>query len=205
MEGEYIFKRFRMPFPEAVDGDGDVSEDGEVRAKVASLGVKDNENHLIVKGEVGRHDVIVSEWNHNALIGQVQPPVGKGVVYEDGDDLIAEIEYFLELEHAKNAFTRVKKLGSMAEWSIGFKADRLEFVRDPETPDDPLEAVYITHLYGVGVREVSPVGVGAGVDTRTLAVKNMGRPDMVKAASLENRYRSLKTRENFLRSLRNDS
>ena len=205
MEGEYIFKRFRMPIPES-DGGGDVSDTGEVRAKVASLGVKDNENHLIVKGEVGRHDVIVSEWNHNALIGAViQPPVGRGVIFEDEDDLIAEIEYFLEIEHAKNAFQRVKKLGTMAEWSIGFKADRLEFVRDPDTPDDPRAAVYITHLYGVDVKEVSPVGVGASPDTRTLAVKNHGRPDMVKAASLENLYRSLKTRENFLRSMRNDS
>jgi HK97 family phage prohead protease len=138
---------------------------GIVVAKFATLNVKDFDDDLTLKGafEEGAA-VAISAYGHRSWSGSM--PVGKGAIRTDGDDVLMEGQFFLNTSAGKETFEVVKEMGAQQEWSYGF---------------DILEGGLLTEeLRQKGVRrvlkklkvyEVSPVLVGAGVDTTTLSVK----------------------------------
>lgn len=157
-------KRFQ-PTIKALD------EQGAVSFVVATLNDIDKDGDVTLPGYFGeQHTVMVPvhDWNH--------VPIGKGRIYEQGDEAIAEVKLNLAIPAAKDWHEALKfdfeNQPALQEYSYGFtvleggsefgeyKGRRVRFLkaRPDGTP-------------GVKVHEVSPVLVGAGNGTRTLGVK----------------------------------
>jgi len=140
-----------------VDGDA-----GKVRAVFATLNVRDSDGDVTRPGAFGEQTVRMSAHNHESWFGAL--PIGRGKIFEDGDEAIFEGEFFLNTAAGHDTFEVVKGLSpDLQEWSYGY--DILESAQG-EIDDLP-----VTFLDDLKVHEVSPVLLGAGVDTRTLEVK----------------------------------
>lgn len=139
-------------------------ERGEVRAVIATLNVKDKEGDLILPGAFGTQDVLVSAYNHATWGGAL--PVGRGRVYEQGNEAIADLKFFMDDEAGRRHFRLIKNVGSAQEFSFGFD------VTDKAEPNDAQRQMGIVRVIKrFKVYEVSPVFLGAGVNTRVLAAK----------------------------------
>ncbi len=139
------------------------AEQGEIKAVFATLGVIDKDNDVTVKGAFDDGaPVRISAYGH-ASWGQALP-VGKGVIRVIDDEAILEGKFFMETQHGRDTFKTVKEMGDLQEFSYGFDVVKSE----PGT----FEEKDVRFLQKMKVHEVSPVMLGAGVGTRTLAVKN---------------------------------
>lgn len=136
---------------------------GTVRAVFATLNVIDKDGEVTLAGEFrDGQKVRISAYNHKSWEGAL--PVGRGQIAEEGDLAILTGKFFLNTVAGQETFTVVKELGELAEWSYGFDAQRKRGVFGPaDTP--------VTFLSDIEVHEVSPVILGAGIDTRTLEMK----------------------------------
>jgi HK97 family phage prohead protease len=135
---------------------------GEVEAIFATLDVKDSDGDVTLKGafEDGA-EVRISAYNHKSWDGAL--PVGKGTITETGDIAVLKGQFFLDTTAGADTFEVVKQLGELQEWSYGYDVvDSEKGTKDGES---------VRYLKSLKVHEVSPVILGAGVDTRTLAVK----------------------------------
>lgn len=97
------------------------------------------------------------------------PGLGKATIRESGNDAIAELEFNLDIHAAKDWFTALKyefdnRIPS--EFSYGFDVTAEEYGERDGRKGRILKALK--------VHEVSPVMIGAGVNTRTLAAKGAG-------------------------------
>jgi HK97 family phage prohead protease len=137
--------------------------EGKVTAVFATLNVKDSDGDVTLKGafEEGA-PVRVSAYNH-ASWKEGHLPVGKGTIREDGDEAIADLQFFLNTTAGRDTFEVVKQTADLQEWSYGFD------VLDSEPGQKDGEKV--TFLKSLKVHEVSPVILGAGIGTRTLTAK----------------------------------
>jgi hypothetical protein len=141
------------------------ADKGIVIARFATLGVKDRDGDIIMPGSVGAQRVVVSPYGHKVWQGAL--PVGKGSVGEEGDEAIANLQYFMDTQAGREHYTVLKELGDGQEWSFGF--DVIEWAE----PDDEQRQVGVRRIIkGLKIHEVSPVLIGAGIDTATLAVKD---------------------------------
>lgn len=136
--------------------------EGRVSAVFATLEVIDHDGDVTKPGAFADNgDVRISAYNHaswgNAL------PVGKGKIHEDGDEAILEGQFFMDTQHGADTFTVVKEMGDLQEWSYGFDILKASFGEE-----DDQEVQYLEKLK---VHEVSPVILGAGLNTRTLSAK----------------------------------
>lgn len=136
---------------------------GTVRAVFATLGVIDKDGDVVMKGAIpDGAEVVISAYSHTSWKGSL--PVGKGTIHEVGDEAILDGEFFMKTTHGVDTFETVKGLGGLGEWSFSLqnvKASRGE-----------IDGKTARLLSSIEVKEVSPVLVGAGVDTRTLEVKS---------------------------------
>lgn len=90
-------------------------------------------------------------------------PVGKGTIHEVDNELIVDGRFFTDTVSGDETYKTVKNLDDLTEWSFGFdvvEADR-----------GALEGEPVQFLRSMKVYEVSPVLLGAGINTRTLGVK----------------------------------
>lgn len=139
------------------------AEQGRVEAIFATLNVKDHDGDVTLPGAF--HDgqeVRISAFNHGSWDSAL--PVGKGVIREDGDRAVLDGQFFLNTSQGRDTFTTVKELGPLMEWSYGFD------VTDSEL--GTFEEQDVRFLKGLDVFEVSPVLLGAGIGTGTVAVKD---------------------------------
>jgi len=138
---------------------------GEVTAVFATLGVKDSDGDVTLPGafEDGA-EVVISAYGHTSWQGLL--PVGKGTIREVGDEAILSSQFFMDTQAGKDTFTVVKNLGARGEWSYGFDPVKYSFGEH--------DGEQVRFLESVKVFEVSPVLLGAGVGTRTLAAKASG-------------------------------
>jgi HK97 family phage prohead protease len=136
-------------------------DDGSFVATFATLNVIDKDRDVTLPGafEDGA-PVRISAWGHNwgAL------PVGKGVIHADDERAWVEGQFFLDTAHGKDTYLTVKALGDLQEWSYGY--DILD------AAPGQVEGQDVQLLRGLKVHEVSPVLIGAGVDTRTDQIKS---------------------------------
>lgn len=146
-------KRFRLK---------DVGGEGVVSAVIATLNVKDHDGDVTVKGAFGDQTVPVLPTHNWASV-----PLGKATIRESGDDVIAEMKFNLESETAREWYSALKfdyeNGDPLQEYSYGFdvvEADRGEF-----------KGERVQFLRKLRALEVSPVLLGAGINTRTLDVK----------------------------------
>ena len=141
-----------------------VGSEGKVTAKFATLGVKDHDGDIIEPGAFGKQKVRVSSFGHGSWMGEL--PVGVGTIHEKDDSAIAELGFFMDTQTGREHFEVVKALGDLGEWSFSFSVD------DQGVPDEAQREKGVKRiLKKLSVDEVSPVLKGAGIDTRTLAVK----------------------------------
>lgn len=135
---------------------------GQVEAVFATLDVIDSDGDVTLKGAFDDGaPVRISAYNHKSWKDAL--PVGRGTIHEVGGEAILKGEFFLSTTHGRDTFETVKAMDDLQEWSYGYD------VVDAEqgTKDDRS----VQFLKKLKVHEVSPVILGAGVDTRTLAVK----------------------------------
>ena len=174
-----LFKAMAGPatlVPPMLDGTGGPGV-ATVRAIVARLGVRDADGDLTVPGFFGRQDVRmvpVHDWSHVLL--------GKGVLFEDGDQAVAELKMNLAVPAARAWWEALAfdlpNPPPLQQWSYGFSLK----AGGSFTGRAGGKAVrFLTPLAdgspGVEVHEVSPVLMGAGVDTATVAVGDPGDVD----------------------------
>lgn len=156
------------------------SDRGEFSAVIATYGVVDSDGDIT---EPGAHDdgaiVPVSSYGHGSWSGAL--PVGKATLRTTKTETIAEGQFFMNTTHGYDTFQTVKELGGLGQWSYGY--DVLE--ADSAERDGKRVRILKSQL----IHEVSPVLVGAGVNTRTLATKNAG-PAQSKEQPVEVDYKA---------------
>ena len=152
---------------------------GEVRAVFSTLNVKDSDGDVTESNAFdGNGEVPISAYGHASWQGAL--PVGKGTMREVGDEAVFDGQFFMDTTPGKDTFLTVKALADagLGEWSYGY--DVLEWSKGEFNGDD------VRFLKKLKVHEVSPVLVGAGVNTRTLSAKSAsvggGRDAEFKAA-----------------------
>ena len=165
--------------------DVQTTAEGKLKAKVGTLEVVDKHNDMIMKGAIGRQQVALSAFGHRSWMDRA--PVGKGEIYEEGNDIIFEGDFFLDMPEAVSTFASIKGLGDLQQysWSLEqIKYSTTEYSEDEESNSNGP----IYKITKVKVREVSPVLRGASIDTRTISVKSEEdkRPNNAAKAELEN-------------------
>jgi len=147
-----------------------VQDTGQVRAVFATLNVIDKQGDIIMNGAVqSGQQVRMSAYNHSSWSGAL--PVGKGVINETGNELVFEGQFFLDTQGGSETYKTVKNIGDLGEWSFGFDVLEKDFQVDEQTQQE------IRRLKKLDVFEVSPVLIGAGVATRTMAIKSVESDD----------------------------
>lgn len=134
-------------------------EQGLVRAVFATLNVIDEDGDVTLPGAFGDQAVKLAAWGHRWQ----ELPVGRGRIFEEGEKAIFDGQFFLDTVAGREHFLTVKNLAELQEWSYGFKI--------LERSEGEFEERQVQFLKRLQVYEVSPVMVGAGVETMTLAIK----------------------------------
>lgn len=142
------------------------ADKGEVEAIIATLNVVDRDRDVILPGAIADGTKVkISSYGHGAMFGEV--PVGKGHLHVRGDTVLFKGRYFLSTRGGAEAFATLKELGPDQEWSFGFR------VLDAEgAPEEWAKRGAFQMLKKLDPFEVSPVIVGAGIGTQTVAMKS---------------------------------
>lgn len=141
------------------------ADKGTVSAVFSTLNVVDHDGDVTLPGAFDDGaPVVISSYQHTSWGGAL--PVGKGVIRTTKSETVLDGQFFLDTAGGRDTFTVVKALAEsgLGEWSYGYdvvEADRGQF--------DGRDVQFLKRLK---VHEVSPVLVGAGVNTRTLAAKS---------------------------------
>jgi len=143
-----------------------LDEAGSGIAIIATLGVIDSDGDVTLPGAFGAQAakmVPAHDWQH--------VPLGKADIREEGNEVLAAFRLNLEIESARDWHSALKNdLANgppLQEWSYGFSIVDASFGEH--------EGQEVRFLKKVDVHEISPVMLGAGVGTRTVAVKeNIG-------------------------------
>lgn len=138
-------------------------ETGQFKAVFSWFGVIDKHGDLTLPGafEDGAK-VKIAYWGHDW--GSL--PVGRGEIHQDEEKAWVDGKFFLDTEAGLETYKTVKNLGELQEWSYGFET--------LESSDDTKDGKKVRVLKKLKTFEVSPVFIGAGNDTQTLAIKSEG-------------------------------
>ena len=142
---------------------------GEVVAVVATTNRVDKGHDVILSNSVQPRTgapVKISNYAHDVILDG-GAPVGKGVIAEEGNELVLRGRYFMTTERGREAFNTVKELGSDGQFSFGFP-------RSMETAPltDEWRAKGARRIIrGIQPIEASPVFIGEGVGTRLVSAK----------------------------------
>lgn len=143
---------------------------GLVEAVFAHFNVKDFDDDLTLPSafENGAK-VLISAYGHATWYGAM--PVGRGTIRVEEDKAVLVGEFFLNTTAGRDTFEVVKGTGELQEWSYGY-----DVLKTGEITEPMRQAGVRRVLEKLKVYEVSPVMVGAGVDTETLSVKAAAAP-----------------------------
>ncbi len=142
-----------------------LTDEGVGLARFATLNVIDSDGDITLPGAFGEQNVkVMPSHNWGAV------PLGSARIFEKGDEALAEFRINLDTASGREWHSALKfdleQGKGLIEWSYGFKID------DSET--ETRDGVSVRLLKKLTVHEVSPVMLGAGVDTGTLAIKGGG-------------------------------
>jgi hypothetical protein len=136
---------------------------GEVEAVFSTFNVIDKDGDVTFPGAFTEgEEVVISHYKHKVWDGAL--PVGMGRIRTTRNEAILQGRFFLETTEGRNHFEVVKAMGPRQEWSYGF-----DVLHRPES--GMFAGRKANFLRKLKVHEVSPVFQGAGIGTRTLAVK----------------------------------
>lgn len=152
--GHMEHKSIKIQFKEA--------QEGAFTAQIATLNVVDSDGDLTKSGAfpTGK-ELLISAYQHGSWQGAL--PVGKAVIREIGDAVIAEGQFNLNSASGREHYEAVKFTGSLQEWSYGFWPVKWNM--------EEIDGKQVRILESVDPVEISPVLKGAGVGTATLAIK----------------------------------
>jgi len=168
-------------------------EEGSFVARIATLNVRDKGNDITRNGAFTEgKTVLVSAYMHGSWQGKL--PVGKATIHERGDEVIAEGQFNLKTTEGRDTYEAVKFAPELQEWSYGFYPTEEE----PGKGED--EGARI--LKKVDVKEISPVLIGAGVNTGVLAIKAENQSYADQADAVLAAVNELVTRSQSLADLR---
>ena len=174
---EVRHKAFRLAAAKAANSGG------STRLIVATMNEIDSDFDVPLPGFFGRQSVAVlpsHDWTH--------VPLGKGVLSEQGDEAVVDIAWNLAIPAAQWWYDAIKfdleHPPALQQWSFGFTT-RPGGARPGEF--DGRHVQFLQPLPdgspGATIHEVSPVLLGAGVGTRTLAAGDES-PEEVAAREL---------------------
>jgi len=135
-------------------------EAGQVKAAFATLNVIDMDGDVTLPGAFANGEPVrIAAWQHNWGV----LPVGKGTIGEENNQAVLNGQFFLDTNAGKEHYLTIKALGDLQEWSYGF--DVVDYELGKFNGQD------VRFLKKLKVHEVSPVMLGAGIDTQTLYIK----------------------------------
>jgi hypothetical protein len=138
---------------------------GEVTAVFATFNVIDKDGDVTLPGAFkDGTEVLISAYQHQSWGGAL--PVGKGRIRTTKTEAILEGNFFMDTIAGRDTFTVVKNLGPRQQWSYS--------LADVTAERGKFDGKDVQFLKTIHVDEVSPVLVGAGVNTRTLETKAAG-------------------------------
>lgn len=169
LEGEHKCKVFKLSQVK-LDSNGE----GTFEAVFATLDAIDHDGDTYDPGAIGNQDVVISQWNHGSWgEGAKALPIGVGSIFERGNEAIVSGEFDLDDADAEKTHKKLKYLngkGRQVEWSFALpEADWRWEDRDGR------EVRVFTRIE---VPEVSPVLLGAGVNTRMTEIKGREGDDV---------------------------
>lgn len=137
---------------------------GEFSAVFSTYNVVDSDGDVTLPGafEDGA-EVLVSSYGHTTWQGAL--PVGKGRIRSTKSEAVCDGQFFMDTTQGRDTFQVVKALGGSQQWSYGFDT--------VDSEPGKFDGRSVKFLKRLKVHEVSPVLIGAGVNTRTLAVKSL--------------------------------
>jgi hypothetical protein len=141
-----------------------LSEKGEGVAVISTLNVKDKDGDVTLPGAFGEQFVpVVPAHNWGAV------PLGKAKIVERGNEAVAE--FSLNLNTGRDWYEHLKfdlaHPPALQQWSYGFSIPK------DGAKVGGFEGQTVRFLKQLTVHEVSLVLLGAGVDTRTVALKGL--------------------------------
>ena len=135
-------------------------EGAQLRASlvVATLGVTDKDDDVLEPGSVGQQMCLMGNWGHTISRGST--PIGKARVYEDGNKLMADVEFNPGIQAALETYESIRFAPELVEVSFGLIPEEWAYGTN-----------WVRTIKKMKVFEVSPVVMGAGVDTGVMSVK----------------------------------
>lgn len=145
----------------------ELGEKGEGLIKFATLEVIDADQDVSRSGAFGKQTmqmVPAHEWQ--------QSPIGKAQIFEEGNDVLANIRLNLNNSHGKDWYESIKFDMEVfpppkQEYSYGYTPIKFSH--------GEFEGQQVRFLEQIEVHEISPVLKGAGVGTGTLLLKEKGQ------------------------------
>lgn len=140
------------------------AERGEVTAVFSTFNKIDSDGDVTLPGAFEDGTAVkISAYGHASWAGAL--PVGKGTIRTTKDEAILDGRFFLNTTAGRDTFEVIKELGELQEWSYSVEPAKHSFGEFEGRKVQFLEKLN-------GPTEVSPVLRGAGIDTRSLAVKS---------------------------------
>lgn len=146
--------------------DVDIKADGsgEFSAVFSTFDTIDLDGDVTLQGAFTEGEAVrISAYGHESWMGAL--PVGRGAIRTTDREAIVDGKFFLDTTSGRDTYEVVKGMADLQEWSYGF--DILE------RGQGEFEGQDVQFLRKLKVHEVSPVLLGAGIATRTLAVKGL--------------------------------
>ena len=147
------------------------AELGQAEAVFSTFGVIDKDGDVTLKGAfTDGQAVVISAYGHGSWEGRL--PVGKGVIRQTDTEAICDMEFFLNTTDGADTWEVVKSLSDddLQEWSYS--------LHDVQAKRGTHDGKAVRFLERVNlVKEVSPVLMGAGTNTRTLSTKGTKQLD----------------------------
>ena len=175
-------------------------EDGQGQAIIATLNVEDHDGDVLLSGVIGKeqHASILPAHNRGTA------SMGKAIVKEIGNHLIAEFKFNLDPDHK-----------TAREWHSSLKFDKanglpvqqwsfaLENIKREQGPFGESNR-QVSFLKSFDIPEISPVLRGASIGTATLSIKEKQtfKDEMDKATQSLEDVRAVITRTQSLVDMR---
>ncbi len=159
-------------------------DNGQLSAVFSTFGVVDHDGDVVEASAFTNGQSVVMVWSHDWT-----DPVGKGVVQVTDSEAVFNGRFFMDTARGQEAYKTVKAVGDLQEYSWGFRVlDAVWEQRDEE---------HVRIIKRAELFEVSPVLKGAGIGTRTLALKGRSLANELETVlaavnSLGERLRSVK-------------
>lgn len=136
---------------------------GEVEAVFSTFNVIDKDGDVTFPGAFTEGaELAISGYGHSIWKGDM--PVGRGRIRTTRTEAVLQGQFFMNTTAGRDTFEVVKAVGGSQEWSYGF-----DVLHRPEA--GVFAGRKANFLKKLKVHEASPVFQGAGINTRTLAVK----------------------------------